>query len=199
MVIFLDILYFWFGFWGEFLGIVGLGLVLTWVFGLLQLGGFLSLEVIVSAYEIDSVCEVDELGNKFWYVGGVLHRVDGPAIEWVNGDKEWFLGGKCHREGGPAVECTDGYGAWYVGDELHRVDGPAIEWADGGREWYVNGLRHKIDGPAVEYASGNRAWFLNGNRFDGVGFLLDVFVGVVECGGGWLPGVVVVDGFEFWR
>jgi len=39
MVIFLDILYFWFGFWGEFLGIVGLGLVLTWVFGLLQFGG----------------------------------------------------------------------------------------------------------------------------------------------------------------
>ncbi len=28
---------------------------------------------------------------KYWYVGGYLHRVDGPAKEWYHGHKEWYL------------------------------------------------------------------------------------------------------------
>jgi hypothetical protein len=32
-------------------------------------------------------------GNKIWYLNGLYHRVDGPAIEHSNGDKFWYLNG----------------------------------------------------------------------------------------------------------
>ena len=33
---------------------------------------------------------IDTFGNKEWRnVDGVVHREDGPAIEWANGSKEW--------------------------------------------------------------------------------------------------------------
>ena len=57
--------------------------------------------------------EIDSDGNKFWYLNGKLHRVDGPAVEYSNGDKFWYLNGKPHRVDGPAIECRDGYKAWY--------------------------------------------------------------------------------------
>jgi hypothetical protein len=66
---------------------------------------------------------------KYYYLDGsilynldykkVLHRIDGPAIEWYDGTKEWFINGIRHRE-----------------------DGPAFEWANGIREWWLNGNRH---------------------------------------------------------
>ena len=40
---------------------------------------------------------VDDLGNTRWYKDAkckVLHRENGPAVEWCNGDKEWYINGK---------------------------------------------------------------------------------------------------------
>ena len=71
----------------------------------------------------------------------VLHREDGPAVEWRDGDKYWYINGERHREDGPAVEYTNGYKAWYINDKRHREDGPAVEYADGSKEWYINGKR----------------------------------------------------------
>jgi hypothetical protein len=31
-------------------------------------------------------------------VNGLLHREDGPAIEFANGNKEWYLNGKMYTE-----------------------------------------------------------------------------------------------------
>jgi len=55
-------------------------------------------------------------GDKTWYLNGIIHREDGPAIEWGDGSKSWWLNGKRHRE-----------------------DGPAIEWKDGTKQWWLNG------------------------------------------------------------
>jgi len=72
------------------------------------------------------------------------------------GDAMWFLGGKLHREDGPACEFVNGYKEWYLNGELHREDGPAIEWADGSKWWYLNGKEvsesdhAKQTAPAVE-------------------------------------------------
>jgi len=44
----------------------------------------------------------------------VLHRRDGPAVEFTNGDKIWTANGKLHRLDGPAIEAADGNKAWYV-------------------------------------------------------------------------------------
>jgi hypothetical protein len=53
-------------------------------------------------------------GAHFYYVNGLLHREDGPAIIEDNGDKFWMQN---HM--------------------LHRLDGPASEFADGGKEWFI--------------------------------------------------------------
>lgn len=95
------------------------------------------------------------------------HEDDVPGnftgiAQWPNGDKFWYLKGKLHRVDGPAVEWSDGGKEWLVHGQEHRVDGPAIDYADGTKEWWVNGLAHRIDGPAKEYADGRKEWYLNG-------------------------------------
>jgi hypothetical protein len=35
-------------------------------------------------------------GHKFWCVDAILHRTDGPAIEWTSGYKDWYLCGSCY-------------------------------------------------------------------------------------------------------
>ena len=76
-----------------------------------------------------------------WYQNSQLHRLDGPAVEWVNDDKEWFQNGK-----------------------LHRLDGPAVEWVNDDKEWFQNGQHHRIDGPAVELANGIKEWWIEGEE-----------------------------------
>ena len=56
-----------------------------------------------------------------------------------NGDKEWRVNGVLHREDGPAVEYPDGHKEWWVNGVLHRENNPAREWADGSKEWWLNG------------------------------------------------------------
>jgi hypothetical protein len=84
---------------------------------------------------------VSDSGDKFWYFNGILHREDGPAVEYANGYKAWYLNNKCHRK-----------------------DGPAIEFANGDKSWYLNGFLHREDGPAIEYANGYKAWWFDGKR-----------------------------------
>ena len=81
-----------------------------------------------------------ELSNRVEYLlNGILHRLDGPAVEWANGDKSWWVDGKRHRLDGPAIERTDGSKEWWVDGKRHRLDGPAIERTDGSKEWWVDG------------------------------------------------------------
>jgi len=69
---------------------------------------------------IEYKVKVQDNGTREWFnLNGLLHRVDGPAIEHANGDK-W----------------------WYLNDQRHRVDGPAIEHANGNKRWYLNGKKY---------------------------------------------------------
>ena len=91
--------------------------------------------------------------DKFYYKDGsvldyldnskILHREDGPAIEWADGAKRWYINDKLHREDGPAIEWADGTKRWYINDKRHREDGPAVECADGTKHWYINDKRHR--------------------------------------------------------
>ena len=67
-----------------------------------------------------SELEINEDGDRHWYLNGKRHRTDGPAIEYVDGTKYWWLNG-----------------------ELHRIDGPAVEYADGNRFWFLDGVEYK--------------------------------------------------------
>ena len=77
-------------------------------------------------------------------------------IRWFN-DKDQF-----HRLDGPAIEGVDGYKAWLVEGKYHRLDGPAREWANGDKVWWVENKLHRLDGPAVENADGYKAWYVEG-------------------------------------
>jgi hypothetical protein len=60
-------------------------------------------------------------GTKFWKnKKKQLHKLDGPAIEWLNGEKEWWRNGMRHRE-----------------------DGPAFIYANGDKEWWINHVNFK--------------------------------------------------------
>lgn len=76
-----------------------------------------------------------------WYHDGKLHRIDGPAREFVDGTRFWYLHGQKHREDGPAEVFSSGNRYWYFEDRLHRIDGPAIERNDGKKYWYLNGIQ----------------------------------------------------------
>ena len=124
----------------------------------------------------------------------VLHRIDGPAIEYRNNDytwykdglkhrdntikassKEsdllrWYKNGKLHREDGPAL-ITDFKYEWYKDGQLHRKDNPAIiEFTKSDTNnntnefWYKNGKLHREDGPAIIYFSGHMEWYINGKH-----------------------------------
>jgi hypothetical protein len=108
-------------------------------------------------------------GDRIYYEHGKLHRLDGPAIVRVNGHQEWRVKGLRHREDGPAFISSDGNREWAFHGKVHRADGPALEWASGDKEWFVNGVRHREGGPAVERVDGMKAWYRNGqlHRDDG--------------------------------
>ena len=59
-----------------------------------------------------------------------------------DGNKYWYLNGKLHRVDGPAVECSDGTKYWYLNGKLHRVDGPAIEYSNGDKYWFLNDIKY---------------------------------------------------------
>ena len=82
--------------------------------------------------------EVTEYSTRWYNESNLLHREDGPAIEWANGDKYYLINDKRHREDGPAVECSNGDKSYYINDKLHREDGPAVEWANGDKSYYIN-------------------------------------------------------------
>ena len=93
------------------------------------------------------------------------HRLDGPAVEWLDGSKAWWVNGYRHRIDGPAIEYASGRKAWWVNGYLHRLDGPAIIGTDGSKRWYVNNKLHRLDGPAIEWLGGGRQWFVDGKEY----------------------------------
>jgi hypothetical protein len=69
---------------------------------------------------------IEPNGAKLWYKDGVIHRDDGPAVEYIYGNKFWYKNGLRHRIGGPEVERIDGdkecwlYGKYYSEDDYNK-------------------------------------------------------------------------------
>ena len=42
--------------------------------------------------------KINSFGTKYWYLNGKRHRIDGPAIEYVDGTKYWYLNGESVNE-----------------------------------------------------------------------------------------------------
>lgn len=85
---------------------------------------------------------IDPCGVKYWYDSddeNLLHREDGPAIEWLDGANDWYQNGKLHRINGPARTLSDGSTFWHYHGQFHRLDGPAIEYPNGVKHWVYYG------------------------------------------------------------
>jgi hypothetical protein len=65
---------------------------------------------------------INDQGDKYWWLNGNPHRIDGPAIEYANGNKSWRLHGKHHRVDGPAIEFTDGNIYWCLNGTQYYSD-----------------------------------------------------------------------------
>lgn len=114
----------------------------------------------VYSTKYDSFVEWCKEGTK------ILHREDGPAVEWTDGSKEWFENDQLHRLDGPAREKADGLRSWYRRGKLHREDGPAIEFPNGDRYWYRDGFLHNENGPAIDCVNGYKVYYLYGNKIN---------------------------------
>ena len=81
--------------------------------------------------------------NTVYYDNNLIHREDGPAIEWNNGSSHWYLHDMLHRIDGPAIELAAPYlgytvKKWSINGKWHREDGPAVEWGTGYKEWWID-------------------------------------------------------------
>jgi hypothetical protein len=94
--------------------------------------------------ESESFMKINKFGNKIWTTNdGVLHRLDGPAVEYSGGSETWWMDGIKHRSDGPAIVFPSGHKEWHLRGILHREDGPAIIYADGSKRWYLNNVCYK--------------------------------------------------------
>ena len=75
------------------------------------------------------------LGIKMAYYTGRM----GQQLNTLTGKREWYQKDLLHRLDGPAIEYPDGHREWLQQGRWHRLDGPAIEYPDGRRAWHING------------------------------------------------------------
>ena len=122
----------------------------------------------------ESFLFIDIYGIKRWKnKKGELHRLDGPAVEYIDGAEEWYQNGYLHRLNWPAAIRNDGTKEWWQNGVLHRLDGPALETLNGHKQWYVGGKRSREDGPAIIYSDGIKRWYLDGFWFKSKEFYFD--------------------------
>ncbi len=80
---------------------------------------------------------------KEYYLNDKMHREFGPA-SMHDGSTYWFKNGIIHRDNGPAIEYSEGKKVWIVNGRTHREDGPAITFFNS-EEWFIDGKRFESD------------------------------------------------------
>lgn len=89
--------------------------------------------------------------HKEWWIYGMKHRKNKPAIVYEDGSCEWWYYGMRHREKNkPAIilyehsfNLTISHEEYWFYGKLHRTDGPAISKSDGNQEWWRFGKKIK--------------------------------------------------------
>jgi hypothetical protein len=61
--------------------------------------------------------KIEILKDIFYFKDQMLHREDGPAIEFINGCQFWFINGKLHRDNGPAIVDGDELTQYWLNGE----------------------------------------------------------------------------------
>lgn len=80
-----------------------------------------------------------------WTLKGKIHRTDGYA-QHRDGTKYWYIHGVCHRDDGPAIVNEWEIAAVFNNGKYSSImQWPLVDWAK-------NGKRHRKNGPATVYA-----------------------------------------------
>ena len=61
-------------------------------------------------------------------------------IKWTSSDHHKYY--VLHRLNMPVNETVDGDKFWIKNNKWHRLDGPAHDWANGTKGWYVEGKEY---------------------------------------------------------
>ena len=92
--------------------------------------------------------KVDKYGDTYYYKYRemqILHREDGPAIEYFSGSKSWWIDGKRHRLDGPAVERVDGYKEWWIeGTQISEEEFKRRVAPCAGKVVVVDGVKYEL-------------------------------------------------------
>ena len=80
-----------------------------------------------------------------YYKNDLLHREDGPALEYDNGYQKWYLNGLRHRDNNlPAVIYKNNDQEYWFHGKQHREDGPAVIY-DKQHEYWIHGTQYSED------------------------------------------------------
>ena len=71
---------------------------------------------------MDYNIKISKYGDKYYYINNLLHREDGPAVEFIDGSKFWYVNNRLHREDGPAIEYSNGGKGWFLNHKCYGVD-----------------------------------------------------------------------------
>ena len=74
------------------------------------------------------IYDIDDEGTKRWYLNGIPHREDGPAVEYRDGTKKWIVRGQFHNVNGPAIIYSTGVVKWYIKGK--NITNEIIQWAE---------------------------------------------------------------------
>lgn len=76
----------------------------------------------INPVPVGSFCILRPGGSVHFYLNGLPHNADGPAIVWSNGDMEYYYNGVYHCETGPAAIYSNGdVEYWYMGKQYSEV------------------------------------------------------------------------------
>jgi len=106
----------------------------------------------------------------------VLHRLDGPAVKWVNGDAEYYIEGVEYTKEefekkvnelkmkttkyDIIVETRNDKGELHSFNDKHAFERQGF----GDKRWYKENKLHRLEGPAVEWCNGDKEWYKEDER-----------------------------------
>lgn len=98
-------------------------------------------------------------------LGKILHRLDGPAIEYSEGGERWYKNGRLHRLDGPAFINSHGRVGWFVNGKHHREGGPALIYRNM-ISYFKEGKLSRGDGPAVAWEHRRVEFWESGQKIE---------------------------------
>lgn len=105
------------------------------------------------------------MGTRCWYSSGQLHRVQGPAVVYLDGSEEWWFEGRRHRMGGPAITFKCGLTKWYMHGLKHCLSGPAVTNRCGRSHSFNKCLEPTLGLPACHTEYWVNGWYTTGDDY----------------------------------